>query len=108
MIRHMALAAAILAAPALAQTPGGTVGSTQTAPYAPTGAMPAPGVSPSGLGSAMAPGSPMAPTLAQPATGVPPPVGAASAGTTGDGRVGTLAPNAATPPSSTPPSTTHQ
>lgn len=87
--RFLTLTVALIAAPALAQMPvGGVVG--MGAPGAePTGALLPPGVTSSGLGTPMLPGSPAA---AQPATGVIPPTGAATAGTIGDGRVGSLAP----------------
>ncbi len=108
MIRYLTIAAALCAAPALAQTPaGGVVGmGASPAPYTPAGTIPPPGTTPSGLGTATSPGTPGTPALPQPSTGVTPPIGAANAGTIGDGRVGTVAPGvstSATTTSTTPP-----
>jgi hypothetical protein len=97
MIRYLCVATALLAVPALAQTAaGGVVGGAAPAPYSPAG-VPRAGTTPSGLGSAMTPGSAVVPALPQPSIGVTPPIGAASAGTIGDGRVGTLAGGATSP-----------
>ncbi len=102
---HRATLAALVAvfAPGLAaaQTPaggivGGSVGMSPPLPYAPPGGLI--GTTPSGLGNAMAPGSALSPALPQSSIGVAPPIGAATAGAIGDGRVGTLAPGAATIP----------
>lgn len=96
MIKALTIAV-LIATPALAQTTAGGVVGGAPAPYTPAGAIPAPGTTPSGLGSATSPGSPMTPALPQPSTGVTPPIGSTTAGTIGDGRVGTLAPGAAMP-----------
>ncbi len=93
MIRYLVAAAAVIASPLAAQTTApGAVGSA-TVPYAPAGAASAAGARPGTVGPA---GVATVPALPQPATGVTPPVG-----TTGDGRVGTLAPGGATTPAVT-------
>lgn len=100
MIKRLAmfLVGVTFAGVAIAQTiSGGVVGpginSGVIAPgaYVLTGVM-QPGITPSGLGSAFSSGSPITPALPEPSTGVSPPVGAATAGTIRDGRVGTFVP----------------
>lgn len=107
MIKALTIATAALAGSAMAQVPaGGTVGTTATpGTYTPAGAMPAPGTTPSGLGRAPA-GAATVPGLPQPATGVTPPIGAATVGTIGDGRVGTLGPATPANPAPAPTMTT--
>ncbi len=90
--RHLAVFAAGLAAAASAQvaTPGIAPGAAP-APYSPAG------VTPGQATPGVAPGSAVTPALPQVPTGITPPVGATTAGTIGDGRVGTLAPGASSP-----------
>lgn len=96
MIKHLLIATAIVAVPAVAQTPaGGVVGGSASAPYSPAGVTPRPGATPSRPGVAT-PGT-VVPALPQPSVGVTPPIGSAD-GTIGDGRVGTLAPGGSTNP----------
>ncbi len=98
MFKTLTITAAVLAAPVVAQTTAGGIvgGGASPAPYTPAGVSSA-GRTPSGLGTPISPGSAVAPVLPQPSTGVTPPIGATSAGTIGDGRVGTLAAGATSP-----------
>lgn len=95
MIKHLTYVMLLIAAPAVAQTTG-PVPSGAATPYTPAGTVP--GRTASGLGPAATPGTAVVPALPQPSTGVTPPIGASTAGTIGDGSVGTLANTTSTTP----------
>ena len=92
MIKPLIAWVAMASTPAFAQIATGSNAVTPSpTPYSPASLTTAPRTTPSGLGTAMTPGSAIAPALPQPVIGVTPPVGSPTSGAIGSGRVGTLA-----------------